>query len=92
MTNLIKTEAEAATQNAAALSAEQQQAQQQSINPAESQAAANPQPATATAPVAEQTPPKPKVDNTAVDATIQGLLLQVVALQHNKIQQLQQQE
>lgn len=37
------------------------------------------------------TAPPPKPDFTDTDASIQGLLLQVVALQHNKIQQLKQQ-
>ena len=35
---------------------------------------------------AQAKPPKP--DFTATDATIQGLLVQVIALQHNKIQQV----
>lgn len=35
-----------------------------------------------------QQAPKPKVDHTQTDATIQGLLVQVIALQHNKIQQI----
>ena len=38
------------------------------------------------------TAPKPKVDFTATDATIQGLLIQAIALYHNKTQQQQQQE
>lgn len=93
MTNLIKTEAEQAAQNAAALSAEQQQ--QQSTVPQETQPVAQ-EPPQQPAVVVEQPPapvaPKPKVDFTATDATIQGLSIQIMALQHNKIQQLQQQE
>jgi hypothetical protein len=38
------------------------------------------------------TAPKPKVDHTQTDATIQGLLVQVIALQHNKIQQIASQQ
>lgn len=38
------------------------------------------------------TAPKPKVDFTATDATIQGLLIQAIALYHNKTQQQQQQQ
>jgi len=38
------------------------------------------------------TAPKPKADHSQTDATIQGLLVQVIALQHNKIQQISQQE
>lgn len=38
------------------------------------------------------TAPKPKADFTTTDATIQGLLVQIIALQHNKIQQLSNQE
>jgi hypothetical protein len=40
----------------------------------------------------QQAPPKSKVDHSQTDATIQGLLVQVIALQHNKIQQIAQQQ
>jgi len=71
--------------------------QQQPTVVEESSSRSNPQQETTSQPIAATTAagvtaPKPKVDFTATDATIQGLLIQAIALYHNKTQQQQQQQ
>lgn len=73
----------------------EQQTQQPTTT--EENSRSNPQQETTSQPIAATTAagvtaPKPKVDFTATDATIQGLLIQAIALYHNKTQQQQQQE
>jgi hypothetical protein len=60
----------------------------QSVNPAETTPQQQPLQAVSATTSQNVTAPKPKADFTGTDATIQGLLVQVIALQHNKIQQL----
>jgi len=71
--------------------------QQQPTVVEESSSRSNPQQETTSQPIAATTAagvtaPKPKADFTATDATIQGLLIQAIALYHNKTQQQQQQQ
>jgi len=67
--------------------------QTQPTTTVEESSRSNPQQETPQQPIAATTAagftaPKPKADFTNTDATIQGLLVQIIALQHNKIQQL----
>lgn len=84
MSSPIQTESAKAAEEAVT----QEQQSQQTEQPQQQQQQQQQEPIAATT-SSGLTAPKPKVDHSSTDATIQGLLVQVIALQHNKIQQIQ---